>query len=131
MKYSILGKAIGKPTMTSSDRWKQRDCVMQYRAFCDLLRLKCYGKNVKQPLDGPTRLYVTCYIADTNKQFKRWGPHDQKPDASNILKAVEDALFLNDQKIYSSSCVKCWANGTPERIEVEWETDQPTQGRRR
>jgi len=120
MRIMLPGPPVGKPTMTHGDRWKIRTCVAEYRLFCDRLRLKAYGKNRKQPLAGPTRLYVHCFIADTNKQFKRSGPHTQKPDASNILKAVEDALFLNDQVIYSASCVKDWANGSPERIEIEW-----------
>jgi Holliday junction resolvase RusA-like endonuclease len=124
MKLSLLGPPVGKPTMTHSDKWRERECVLAYRAFCDRLRYKAYGKNSKQNLLGPTRLQVKCFIADTNKQFKRKGPHTQKPDASNILKAVEDALFLNDQVIYSSACVKEWANGSKERIEIEWYTEE-------
>lgn len=123
MKVILPGPIVGKPTMTSSDRWNERDCVLRYRAFCDRLRYKAYGSNRKQPLPGPTRLAVSCFIADTNKHFKRAGPHTQKPDATNILKAVEDALFLNDQVIYSAHCTKAWANGSPERIEVEWFTE--------
>jgi len=120
VKVILPGPPVGKPTMTHSDKWNTRECVLEYRAFCDRLRFKAYGKNRKQPLAGPTRLYVHCFIADTNKQFKRYGPHTIKPDASNILKAIEDALFLNDQVIYSASCEKVWANGSPERIEIAW-----------
>ncbi len=31
---------MGKPRMTRADKWKQREVVMRYRAFCDEVRLK-------------------------------------------------------------------------------------------
>ena len=32
-------KPIAKPRMTRSDKWKKRKCVLDYRIFCDELRL--------------------------------------------------------------------------------------------
>ncbi|HGV3500426.1 TPA: RusA family crossover junction endodeoxyribonuclease, partial [Klebsiella michiganensis] len=39
---------IGKTRMTRADKWKQRDVVLRYRAFCDEVRLK----NVVMPEAG-------------------------------------------------------------------------------
>lgn len=119
MRVVLIGKIIGKPTMTHRDKWKDRPCILAYRAFCDRLRYKAYGKNQKQPLPGPTRLKVTCYVKDTTAK-RREGPHTVKPDLSNVVKAVEDALFLNDQQIYTTTSEKFWSNGSAERIEIEW-----------
>lgn len=31
---------MGKPRQTRADKWKQREVVLRYRAFCDEVRLK-------------------------------------------------------------------------------------------
>jgi len=35
-------------------------------------------------------------------------PHQNRPDASNLLKSVEDALMPEDSKIWQIYCVKRW-----------------------
>ena len=122
MKVVLLEKPIGKPTQTYADKFADRPTILAYRAFCDRLRYQAYKKNQKQSLLGPTRLYVSCFVKDTTTH-RREGPHTVKPDADNILKAIADALFLNDQAIYVMSCTKLWANGSQERIEIEWFTE--------
>jgi hypothetical protein len=34
---------MGKPRKTRADKWKQREVVMRYRAFCDEARLKNFA----------------------------------------------------------------------------------------
>jgi Holliday junction resolvase RusA-like endonuclease len=50
-------------------------------------------------------------------------PHLVKPDTSNLLKAVEDALFLHDQAIWSVTAQKYYDDGRGPRTEItiEWE----------
>lgn len=119
MTVTIYGDPVAKPRMSSSDKYKMRPCVMHYRAWCDLARYKAFGKNKKIQLTAPTILRVRIFLADGTRQH-RVGPHGQKPDVSNILKAVEDALFLNDELIYDVHGTKLWADGGKARVEVEW-----------
>lgn len=92
---------VAKPRMTRSDKWKQRPCVMRYRAFADELRLKVgkgfdvnyyeivftmpmpesWSKKKKKEMDG------TCHV--------------QKPDIDNLLKSVLDALYGDDSHIHN------------------------------
>ena len=49
------------------------------------------------------------------------GPHTQRPDADNILKAVCDALFVNDEMIYAKTIKKLWSDGAAPRMDVSWD----------
>jgi len=48
----------------------------------------------------------------------RGKPHTNKPDADNISKNILDALFANDQYVYSCSIEKRWDDGNGARIVV-------------
>jgi len=111
--------------MTRSDVWKQRDCVMRYREFCDFARATATGdpgKKIEADMLG-----LACFAwfpmpkswnASTREQMAG-KPHRQKPDASNVLKAVEDALFEKDEQISSTSCQKFWCpDGEEPRVDV-------------
>ena len=117
MKITVPGQPIAKPRQTQSDRWKQRPCVMRYRGFADACRFAA-SRTTKITLTQPTCLIVKCYF-DWGKTH-RSGPHTQKPDASNVLKAVEDALFENDEMIWKTETTKLWADGGQARTEIEW-----------
>ena len=108
MKIFLMMPAVGKPTMVRGDKWKERPCVLAYRAFCDALRYKAFGKNTKQKLASPAALSVTCYFRAKEIIWDN-RPHAVKPDADNILKAVSDALFSNDHMIYRTHCEKYWS----------------------
>ncbi len=51
---------MGKPRMTRADKWKQREVVMRYRAFCDEVRLK----NVAMPEQGGTHNLRSSYAKE-------------------------------------------------------------------
>lgn len=102
-------KAVPKPRQTRSDKWKERPCVMAYRAFADELRYK-FG-----PVPyGASSVTLSFFI----KMPKTWGKkkqsamfgtyHQQKPDADNLLKAVLDALLPEDKGIARIECEKLW-----------------------
>jgi len=118
MTFIIYGDPLGKPRMTARDHWKQRPCVLRYRAWCDLARFAAFQKNQKIELRKPAILTVKAYLPFG--KVHRAGPHTVRPDGDNILKAICDALFLNDQMVYKMSIEKLWCDGGAPRVEVEW-----------
>jgi|ETNvirenome_6_85_1030632.scaffolds.fasta_scaffold27930_2 Holliday junction resolvase RusA-like endonuclease len=73
----------------------------------------------REPLDCPCVLLVEATFPRTKaKTWKRKRmtpfPHTVKPDGSNVLKAVEDALvkggvMVDDSRIFDTRCVKRYA----------------------
>lgn len=118
MKVTVMGNPIGKPRQTRSDKWRTRPCVLAYRAWADQARYRAFGKNRKMELLAPTVLTVKAYF-DSGK-VHRVGPHTVKADGDNVLKAVADALFLNDQMIWRMTVEKYWCDAGRPRVEVEW-----------
>lgn len=91
---------VPKPRMTRADKWKQRPCVLRYWAFCEELRLKLprdfdlTGKDITFILPMPKSW-------SKKKKIEMDGmPHMQRPDLSNLLKALEDAHQAEDSTIY-------------------------------
>lgn len=123
MDFTFYGQPIGKPRMTRRDKWKQRSCVVAYRAWCDGLRAaaEVHGKTT---LTTPTIVIVQAYFGfpvswckkKRLQQFQK--PHTQKPDGDNILKAVLDALFQNDEMVFSQSIEKTWQDEQGARIKI-------------
>lgn len=111
---------IGKPRMTRRDKWAKRDCVVKYFAACDELRNQVPFTLPEKPL----KLHVTAYIpmplswSQKKQDAHRGQPHRQKPDTDNISKFVMDALFENDETIYSLHAEKYWCEQGEERLEI-------------
>jgi Holliday junction resolvase RusA-like endonuclease len=97
-----------KPRMTRSDKWKQRPCVMRYRAFADEARLRDLKVN-----ESGTHLRFDLPMPKSWGKAKRLSmegqPHTQKPDIDNLVKAVFDALYTDDSHIWHFSAEKRWA----------------------
>ena len=110
---------IGKPRMTQRDKWAQRDCVMQYRAWCDRARLNCLGVTVT-----PVALDFYAHIPmppswSKKKQAAMAGElHRQKPDLDNIAKAIMDALWKDDSGIAHLHGHKFWCRNEDANIEL-------------
>lgn len=104
--YSIT--PVPAPRQTRSDKWKERPCVMQYRAFRDEIRRLgvCVG----------SWDYITFILPmpDSWNQKKRNDmrdrPHQQKPDIDNLLKALLDAIHEDDSHIHSIGGRKLWGD---------------------
>ena len=124
LSFTVYGVPMGKPRMTRRDKWKQRDCVVRYRAWADHVRTVA-GVREKQELLKPTRLTLRAYFPMPKSWSARTKlnavghPHIQKPDLDNIQKALMDALFVNDQYIYAGEQEKYWDDGKGARLEVE------------
>jgi Holliday junction resolvase RusA-like endonuclease len=95
--------------MTQRDKWAKRPAVMRYRAFCDQVR----AHGVKLPESGANVQFFIPMPAGWSKTKKarmNETAHQQRPDLSNILKALEDSVYGEDSHIwhYSSIC-KLWS----------------------
>lgn len=106
-----------KPRMTQRDHWQKRPAVMRYRAFCDECRLR----GVALPEQGAGVTFILPMPKSWSEKKKRMMngvAHKQKPDITNLLKALEDALYGDDSAIwhYEGLC-KRW--GREGRIIIE------------
>lgn len=119
-EFVFNGKPLGKPRMTRRDKFKQRPCVMRYRAFADGLRAA--AGNLPE---GADMVIVTAWVPmppswSKNKKDQMLGqPCRQKPDWDNIGKAVCDALFDEDACIWVGVTIKYWCLAGQERLNVK------------
>lgn len=116
----VYVKPLGKPRMTQQDSWRQRGCVLRYRAFCDALRAAA-GGHLKP---GPDFISVRAFLpmpdswSQKKKNALRGKGHRQKPDGDNILKAVCDGLLKEDSCLWSKVVLKFWCDPKDTRIEI-------------
>ena len=106
MRYNIT--PVSKPRQTRSDKWKQRPCVMRYRAFADEVRLN--GVEVHE--NGSVVVFGMPMPKSWTKKKRAvflGKAHQQKPDIDNLLKAVLDAIFDDDCAVWDIRAVKVWA----------------------
>lgn len=101
---------MGKPRMTQRDKWAQRDVVLRYYTFKDELRRQAreQGYTVQVPLK--INFYLPMPPSWSKKKRERLAdtPHEQKPDADNLVKAFLDALLEDDSKIWDIHVRKFW-----------------------
>lgn len=104
-KFNIT--PMGKPRMTRADKWKKRPEVLRYRAFCDEVRLH----NVTLPESDYHVIFVLPMPPSWSKKKRAeydGQPHQSKPDKDNLEKALLDAIFDNDSKIWDGRVTKIW-----------------------
>ena len=122
VKFTVWVAPAAKPRMTQSDKWKRRPTVLRYRAFADELWLAARG--MVDPAGDYGRLLVIAYLpipqswSLRKREEAKGKPHRKRKDASNILKAVEDALLKEDSGIWDTHLVKYWDDGRGPRVEV-------------
>jgi len=125
IEFTIPGDPIGAPRMTQRDKWKQRPCVMKYRAWKDKAR-EVAGE--LPPADQIERVsWVAVFTPPASWSKKRRAAvigtlHRNKPDRDNIDKALLDALFPEDQAIAAGTIEKRW--GIAEGLTVTIETQE-------
>ena len=89
---------IGKPRMTQRDRWKKRKCVESYWTFKDQVR-----ESGLVLAEEPTMVFEMPMPTSWSKKKKaemEGRPHQQKPDADNLAKALMDAACNDDAYIW-------------------------------
>jgi Holliday junction resolvase RusA-like endonuclease len=119
ISITIPIEPMGAPRMTQADKWKQRPCVMRYRAFKDQVRL-AVGNRVQDAVIADFSWKAFFEPPPSWSKKKRAAAmgtqHRSKPDRDNIDKALLDALFEDDKGIAAGRIEKLW--GEPARIEL-------------
>lgn len=104
----IYIEPMAKPRMTRSDKWNKRKCVLDYRAFCDELRLKTRWFKLGGNYKIDFRLPMPNSWSKKKKEEMEGKPHTQRPDLDNLIKAVNDALLEEDSIVYRFEASKWW-----------------------
>lgn len=104
---------VSKPRMTRADKWKRRPAVLRYREFCDHVR-----ERSPRPVPTAEEYQLTFEIemprswSRRKRDEMRGTPHRSKPDLDNLIKAVFDALYPEDDSAVHTltMCTKRWAD---------------------
>ena len=114
MLYPIT--PVPKPRQTQADKWRQRPSVMRYREFADRCRL--LGVTIREGGDRITFLMpMPRSWSKKAREQMRGKPHQQRPDVDNLAKALLDAVFPEDCRVWDSRMTKIWADEGGIRIE--------------
>lgn len=125
LRMSFRGEIVAKPRMTRRDRWKQRTVVTRYFDFRDAFHNRLLEAGFEPDRMTPVAVTVMAFLPIPASYSKAKvvelasKPHQIKPDADNILKAVCDALRVDDKTIYKKHIEKYWDDGLGERLEIE------------
>ncbi|ATM78802.1 hypothetical protein CRN79_24540 [Serratia fonticola] len=105
--YAIV--PFPKPRMTQRDRWAKRPTVLRYFAFCDEIR----HNRISLPESGYHVTFVLPMPPSWSKKKRAemaGKPHQQKPDADNLLKALMDAIYNEDCSVWDVRVTKRWGD---------------------
>jgi len=101
---------IGKPRMTQRDKWKKRKCVESYYQFKDLI---VWQKGGFVFPDSGAEVIFHIAMPDSWSLLKKREhidkPHQQTPDIDNLIKALFDALMVEDKNIWNITATKYWS----------------------
>lgn len=119
VRFTFAGSPVPKPRMTRSDVWRKppRPSVARWYEFKDLFSIAAREAGI-YPGDEIHELYVRIHLKPRGRGRARGGWHIEKPDLSNVLKAIEDALTDNDEMIYREGLEKLYADENGPRIEL-------------
>ena len=112
---------VAKPRMTRQDKWPNpprnyrgkkwpRPAVAKYFAFCKEVKFMC---RIELPLEGAKIVFGISMPGSWSKAKRermKGRPHQQRPDLSNLIKALEDACWADDSGIWNyGGLSKVWA----------------------
>ena len=98
---------VPKPRMTVRDKWERRPAVQRYRDYCDLLRL--HGARLPSMYAAAFEIPMPRTWSPAMRAAMVGTRHLSQPDASNCVKALEDALVPEDQVLHCIAASKSWA----------------------
>jgi Holliday junction resolvase RusA-like endonuclease len=107
LRCEVSVSPMGKPRQTQSDKWKQRPVVIRSRLIADQIR-ESFGLKPMEKFESAGKIAVYAYFQTNNPDRFNNLIHTVKPDASNVLKLVEDSILDHDEKLHSVECVKEW-----------------------
>lgn len=118
--FTVVGEPVAAPRMTRADKWKQRPCVLRYRAWKDLIRATAGEIPPAEQVIELSWCAVFSPPASWSKKKRAAAIgtfHRSKPDRDNLDKAVLDALYPDgDAAIAFGTIRKEW--GLAERLDV-------------
>lgn len=106
LRQDIQMVPVPKPRMSQRDTWEKRPAVLRYRAFCDEIRLK--GAKLPHAYRAVFILPMPEAWPDDLKAQMAGRPALLKPDTSNLIKALEDALVAKDEALFCIGGLKFW-----------------------
>lgn len=106
--FVYSGDFMGKPRMIRSDAWKKRDCVLRYWGIKDSVVSQSKGFILGKAFIAIFVLPMPSSWSKKKKEKMNNSFHESKPDASNLLKAIEDILLKDDSKISFPITIKIW-----------------------
>lgn len=97
------------PRMTARDRWKKRKPVLEYFAFRDEVRAR--GVTVPIPSKVTFLMPMPKGWSQKKKRLMNAEPHLVRPDIDNLLKALIDSVFPDeDAMVWSIWPEKRWSS---------------------
>lgn len=105
---AYLINPIAKPRMTNADRRIPRPAVTRYWTF----KAQIQALEVEILPECHIQFYVEMPKSwSKKKRLEHFGkPHQQTPDIDNLIKALFDAVLVDDKHIWSISATKMWAD---------------------
>lgn len=129
MRFVIPGKPFGKQrprfSRASGSVYTPKETV----SFERVVGQYAMAAGIPLIAEGGVRLIVTAVFEPAQSWSKKkraahlWGPHTQKPDLDNIVKAVKDGLeriaYANDSQVAETISRKMWGSSAETIIEVK------------
>ena len=101
-----------KPRMSRADKWKKRQCVVNYFAFRDRIRQELTTIYSDQLLGHGLDVIFKGEMPKSwtkKKKAKMAGePMQSRPDIDNYIKGLLDAMYKEDKLVWSISAMKIW-----------------------
>lgn len=93
--------------MTQRDRWHKRPATEKYWQF----KKEVQDANIYVPYGGYHVIFIIPMPKTWSKKKKtemNGKPHQQKPDKDNLEKALLDAIYDDDSKVWDGRATKLW-----------------------
>lgn len=110
VKFTV--NPMGKPRMTQRDKFFKREVTDRYWELKRQLKLQAEGFKFLMP---SSHIHVIFYLPMPDGWHKQrkidsdGKPHQSRPDADNLIKALQDSLCSEDSYIWDVRITKRWA----------------------
>ena len=94
--------------MTRRDVWAKRSVVIRYREYCDELRRQAGTWELPEAFSAKFIIPMPSSWSKKKKLQMVATPHQQRPDADNLCKALMDALLKEDSQVWKLEIEKIW-----------------------
>lgn len=135
LSFTVQGAAMGAVRQSRRDIWDPSPAVLRYRDWRDIVRAaytsarnRHKGKLAPAGLAPDILNWVAYFPIPSSWPKKRQiaapgQKHQTTPDKDNTEKAILDAIFKSDSRVYDGRATKRYDDGKGARVEVEmiWE----------